>query len=522
MLLCLIILASCPQAKTLDEKNVKSAVETWVRHLPADSIPGAVIETMEPYRVDGETVAYIAHLQGGGFCLCADDDLLLPVYFYRPEGKFDANDSDLQYFLREIAGRKQKYTEEMSKSVTPLAQYEDEFIERANLWNDLIAGNVLEKESDKSGGPPDMIDLHLTSIWGQGSPYNDECPVLTPGTDQHVVTGCGPTAMAQIMYYWQWPNSGENYGEDEYIHRHSDTWIQYPLATDPGLPINWSSMLRWTSDGGGKLEMTGWWDETVFKLALTLSAVPNYPEAVLNLWNSLTEVTDHLYVDFSVADYDWSLMEDDHDGTNPAGDAEVAELCYHIGVAAEANYGYMATGTTGDPMANAFSDHFRYDIDASYQTVDADLIVNEIQWLRPPILMGWDEDGIGHGWVVSGYDNIAGTFYMNLGHYGNNNDWYVIDQVVEDEYDWVLNQKNILYIAPEDVVKFVGISGTGNGTSLNPYGGIDEGITRAPVGATLIFKAGSEYDFGTGTYTFDCADKQLTFKGESVTIRRTP
>ena len=48
----------------------------------------------------------------------------------------------------------------------------------------------------------------LTSQWGQRSPYNLLTPLVIDrenGTEVHAVTGCGPTAMAQVMRYHQWP-----------------------------------------------------------------------------------------------------------------------------------------------------------------------------------------------------------------------------------------------------------------------------------------------------------------------------
>ncbi len=43
-----------------------------------------------------------------------------------------------------------------------------------------------------------MLDCH----WDQDAPYNDQCPMIN---GKRAVTGCVATAMAQIMYYHQWP-----------------------------------------------------------------------------------------------------------------------------------------------------------------------------------------------------------------------------------------------------------------------------------------------------------------------------
>lgn len=43
----------------------------------------------------------------------------------------------------------------------------------------------------------------LTSTWSQGPPFNDQCPVYQ---GERSATGCVATAMAQVMYYWKFPD----------------------------------------------------------------------------------------------------------------------------------------------------------------------------------------------------------------------------------------------------------------------------------------------------------------------------
>lgn len=44
----------------------------------------------------------------------------------------------------------------------------------------------------------------LTTLWDQGEPYNNLCPI-DPSTNQRSVTGCVATAMAQVMKFHNWP-----------------------------------------------------------------------------------------------------------------------------------------------------------------------------------------------------------------------------------------------------------------------------------------------------------------------------
>ena len=60
--------------------------------------------------------------------------------------------------------------------------------------------------SNKAQEPPKLskkaITPLLTSKWDQWDPYNLKCPVIE---GSHAPTGCGATAIAQILYYHKWP-----------------------------------------------------------------------------------------------------------------------------------------------------------------------------------------------------------------------------------------------------------------------------------------------------------------------------
>ncbi len=78
----------------------------------------------------------------------------------------------------------------------------------------------------------DSIAPLMLSRWDQGSYYNYYCPRDPAGQNGRVVTGCVATAMAQLMYYFRFPESGvgsysytdENYGVQsvDYGNAHYD------------------------------------------------------------------------------------------------------------------------------------------------------------------------------------------------------------------------------------------------------------------------------------------------------------
>ncbi|HSQ75373.1 MAG TPA: Spi family protease inhibitor, partial [Bacteroidota bacterium] len=102
LLLVLLLVPCTVRANGLTEHQARLAVETWVRSVTADARPNAVIQRMEPHQSDGQTVAYIAHLAGGGYCLCGADEAVLPVYLYSPNGSYDPQNPACQAILQEI------------------------------------------------------------------------------------------------------------------------------------------------------------------------------------------------------------------------------------------------------------------------------------------------------------------------------------------------------------------------------------------------------------------------------------
>jgi hypothetical protein len=73
--------------------------------------------------------------------------------------------------------------------------------EISEIWNQLLSNNINFSNS-KSVAPL------LTSIWGQGCYYNDQCPADVGGPCGHAVTGCVATAMGQVINYHKFPPNG--------------------------------------------------------------------------------------------------------------------------------------------------------------------------------------------------------------------------------------------------------------------------------------------------------------------------
>jgi hypothetical protein len=504
---------------SLTPEAVQAGVETWVRHVTADARPDAVIEKIEPCTVNGQTFAYVAQLAGGGFCLCGADDRLLPVYLYTPWGKYEPSNPNNQYVLSEIRSRLTAFEQALQAKDPALQQYAAELSRRAAYWKALLSGQT--PATDKGPGPKDAANrlaLPLTSHWDQGSPYNDDCPNLTPGQDERTVVGCVALAMAQIMYYWQWPAAGTGAVPTAFPFQcwFSTTWLGQSLSFAPPIPADtfWTNRLRWDTTAGGTLWMNGYWDPSVYVAAQQITNNTAYKDALAALWARMTLVEILPNISFNMP-IQWDLIRDAHTDPPDAGDAAVAALCYEVGISTYMHYGIVMTSGDDGHIAEALKSYFFYDPAASYQDPDPAKIVDEIQWMRPVHLGGNGPPlaPAGHAWIAQGY--YTGTtptqFLMNLGWRGVTNSWYSLDQC------FPTNQVMTIRMAPLNAVKFVGAATSGNGSPTSPYAGIEEALANAPSGATLIFKAGSDNTFAASPLTIG---RSLTLKSMGATIRK--
>jgi hypothetical protein len=516
LILCLILAPASVHASELTEQEVGAAVQTWVRHVTADAKPDAVIERMEPHQVKGMTVAYIAHLSGGGFCLCGADDLVLPVYFYSPGGTYDSQNPNYQYILWEIGARRNVQQNGLENGDQKLQSYQQAISERATFWQELIAGRAparVEKSESPLTEPIFMNLSRLTPHWRQDSPYNDQCPELTPGANSHVLVGCNAIATSQIMYYWQWPTTGVGTDSVTYYYRWRSNWDPESLATNPGL-YGYAGRLQYVNR---TLQMNGYWDNSIYRSARKISNDTAYQNALDALWSRMIHSTKTPRADFGATTYNWSSIHDRHAYPPNASDAEVAKLNAHVAIAVNTEFGLRSSNSCFKDDVAGLKDHFRYDPDATFnKTADIYSLTEDIQWLRPAGLGGNKTGGGGHAWIVSGYNKGTDPdreFWMNMGWGGGSDGWYTFDSAPRypDNHDMMTR------IAPLNAVKFVGDNNHGDGSPSDPYEDIEEAIGDAPNGATLIFKAGS-----TNTFSGDSLviNQPFTLKGYDAILQK--
>lgn len=134
---------------------------------------------------------YLFNAEGGGFVIVPATDAVQPVLAYSLAGTFLPD--SLPSHVGSLIG--QYLT--MISSIPDNAKVHPD-------WDKPM-------RKDNAG-----VEPLVTAQWGQRYPYNE----LTPQNMQwdpplHCVTGCVAVAMAQLMHYWHWPDTGWGYHEYE-------------------------------------------------------------------------------------------------------------------------------------------------------------------------------------------------------------------------------------------------------------------------------------------------------------------
>ena len=194
-------------AKTLGLKFMN--VNTTVKTADADLVYTSFAE-------NGQAAFYVFAMQPKGFVIVSADDRAKPILGYSTESGFSATemaDGLQSFFSNYRAGFSQMMS--ANEERTPDAVRDWERLASTGMIND---GKITREV-------PEL----LTSIWNQSALYNDLCPADTAGPNGHVYAGCVATAMSQIMYYWQWPQTGT--GSNAYTcYPYGELWVDFDAA----------------------------------------------------------------------------------------------------------------------------------------------------------------------------------------------------------------------------------------------------------------------------------------------------
>lgn len=162
---------------------------------------------------DGEAGLYVFQKSAGtGYMILSADDVAAPLLGYSDKGIFEEKSMspELKWWLGEYA-REIEYAKSAG---------EEPF-------------QGVSTRSDKTSIAP-----LISTEWDQAYPYN----LLTPEVDgKHCVTGCVATAMAQVMKYWNYPETGTGTGKCSIQYKNNATRIDSIYFDEQN--FDWKNML---------------------------------------------------------------------------------------------------------------------------------------------------------------------------------------------------------------------------------------------------------------------------------------
>lgn len=170
-----------------------------------------------------ETDMYIFNYDGGGFVVLSADTRQVPVLAYSEKQSF-ITDSLLpgtkawtQSVSDEIEDIRSQNRKAKGLAVAEWKWHRDYIKPRTKGVN---LSRLTEDPGQTGSCYPNIPNREklpmLWTLWGQGCGYNDSLtPCATSPYCQRFLTGCGPTAIAQVLRFWQlplsynWSNTGQ-------------------------------------------------------------------------------------------------------------------------------------------------------------------------------------------------------------------------------------------------------------------------------------------------------------------------
>lgn len=304
---------------------------------------------------------YVCDAGTDGFAIISADERMSPVLGYSQDANLDTENIP--------AGMKEL-----------LNSYVREF-------NALTNGKPHRQSRRHIEGVKEQVGPLLTTEWGQHEPFNNRCPEWE---GKRCVTGCVAVSTAQIMYYYQYPESAV--GKIDYITKTNKIPVKEELTT---FRFDWSNIRNCYYDGSSYKERNA--------------------------------VADLLYACAIATEMDFGLEGSSANSTN-----QVKALVE--------NFGY-------DPDIACI--HKDYMTTNDWQI----LMLNELnaESPRPIIYSAVTPDKEGHSFIIDGYkaDEDAYPYYhVNWGWEGYCDGYFKLSSLDADDGDFSQNHEAIIYIQP--------------------------------------------------------------------------
>ena len=318
------------------------------------------------YSSEGVPVTYRFSVGDHGFIVVSATDLANPVLAYSLESNFqEGTGADI-------------YMDNYKKELSYLIDNPSSALSVRNSWNHYLAADF--KPYATKGNP--CVEPLVTTRWTQEQFYNTMCPYNPRNSyndDYHTPVGCVALTMANILYYYRFPDHG--YGTVSYIPREVDNATHEVTYTYPAQTVNY---------GQAHYDYNA--------IANSLNAYDG--ELAKLLYHSGVSV----------------LMGYGYNGSGSQSQYALSALQNHYFFSENAQFQNISDVVPNDSLMYLWENKAKAELDQ----------------YRPLFFSGTSNiEGVGgHAWIVDGYTTIGNAtyFHVNWGWAGNSNGYYLINK----------------------------------------------------------------------------------------------
>ncbi len=193
------------------EKARKAAMNVYM-HRAAETVKDFTIEKEIAYTKDGMVTFYTFVFKAGGFVMISADDAAIPVLGYSATSPYKEDITNPAV---------KEWFDSYSNQVKAIVENKMDNKATLPMWNEVLNGNFTKDGKE--------VEPLVSTHWGQGSGWDTYVPAGTP-------VGCVATATAQVMKYYEYPETGTNW------HRYTHPTYGEQTAFFFSTTYDWSAM----------------------------------------------------------------------------------------------------------------------------------------------------------------------------------------------------------------------------------------------------------------------------------------
>jgi hypothetical protein len=248
---CILLSAQGLAAAPVTADTAAKAVQGWLHQdlRPLGKSLSSTIKSTEAVKnAAGQTVYFVVHLSPSGFVILPADDAADPIVAFSATGAFDSASKSP---LTAMVNRDAPIRLARARAAAGTARAAN----ARHKWNAFLAGSPNPPPDSEENGnivvaSQVWVAPFVQTLWDQSADMsgNDACynyytPPYAAGTVENDPCGCVATALAQELYYFQYPNVGVGTATFTITNNGAAQTTQLLGGNGAGGVYAWSTML---------------------------------------------------------------------------------------------------------------------------------------------------------------------------------------------------------------------------------------------------------------------------------------